>query len=144
MSAHRTRSLCLLCICSACTFLTAPAAARAAAPFSSTADRQVWVTDGPVDAVAIGPDGTTYIGGKFGYVGPVTGSGVALDATSGARNVSFPPVHGQVSAAVSDGAGGYYIGGYFTKVGGLTRHDIAHILADGSVDPPSTPTRTAR
>ena len=37
-------------------------------------------------------------------------------------------------ATVPDGAGGYYVGGAFTEVGGTTRNNIAHILADGSVD----------
>jgi len=108
--------------------------AAAGAP-SSTPDEQVWVTNGPVYATAIAPDGTTYIGGDFTYVAPNTGSGAALDATSGTPDTSSPQVlGGDVYAAASDGAGGYYIGGAFTKVGGQFRNHIAHILADGSVD----------
>ena len=113
--------------------------AVAAGALSSTPDEQVWVTNGPVYAAAIAPDGTTYIGGDFSYVGPRTGSGVALDAASGARDTAFPLVEGSVSAVAADGAGGYYIGGDFTKVGGLTRNELAHILADGSVDPTFDP-----
>ena len=44
-----------------------------------------------------------------------------------------------MNAAVGDGAGGYYIGGQFTQVGGISRNSIAHILADGSVDPAFDP-----
>ncbi len=94
MSAHRSRSLSLVCVCCLAAFVAAPAAARAAAPLSSTPDQQAWVTNGTVVAIAIGPDGTTYIGGNFTYVGPNTGGGAALDATSGAPDMSFPLVEG--------------------------------------------------
>ncbi|MBK9075231.1 MAG: PQQ-binding-like beta-propeller repeat protein [Flavobacteriales bacterium] len=40
-----------------------------------------------------------------------------------------------MQTAVSDGAGGWYIGGAFTEVGGLPRLRLAHILSDGSVGP---------
>ncbi len=46
---------------------------------------------------------------------------------------------GFVSASVPDGAGGFYIGGAFGEVGGQPRKNIAHILADGSVDPAFDP-----
>jgi len=127
-------SLWLMCLGCLVALLFAPVAARADVPLNSTPDPQVWVTNGTVRATAIGPDGTTYIGGDFTYVGPATGSGVALNATSGARDTSFPFVDGRVDAAVPDGAGGFYISGTFTVVGGFARNNIAHILAGGSVD----------
>ncbi|MCG8436287.1 MAG: hypothetical protein MJA83_19895, partial [Gammaproteobacteria bacterium] len=37
-------------------------------------------------------------------------------------------------AAAADGEGGWYIGGKFTKVGDVERDNLAHILADGTVD----------
>ena len=132
-------SLCLLCVFCLATLLAAPEAARADGALSSTPDQQPWVTNDTVYAIATGPDGITYIGGGFTYVGPNTGGGAALDATSGAPDMSFPQVEGTVEAAVSDGAGGYYIGGVFTRVGGVTRNGIAHILPDGSVDPAFDP-----
>jgi hypothetical protein len=128
-------SLCLVCFACPAVLLSAPSMARATGEPSSTPDEEVWVTDGTVRAIAIAPDGTTYIGGDFFYVGPRTGHGVALDATTGVHDPSFPLVDGGVvSAAVPDGSGGYYIGGGFTEVGGLTRNHIAHILSDGTVD----------
>ena len=117
MSAHRYWNLCLVGLCCLAAMLAAPAAAGAHAPLSSTPDEQVWITNGAVDATAIGPDGTTYIGGNFTYVGPVTGCGAALDATSGARDTAFPLVNGHVYAAVPDGAGGFYIGGVLHQGG---------------------------
>lgn len=41
---------------------------------------------------------------------------------------------GQAHASAPDGAGGWYIGGFFRLVGSTPRDNIAHILADGSVD----------
>jgi hypothetical protein len=38
-----------------------------------------------------------------------------------------------VRVAVSDGAGGFYIGGDFTEVDGLARNRLAHILANGTL-----------
>ena len=125
---------CLVCLGCLAALLVAAVPARADVPLSSTPDPQVWVTNGTVRAMATAADGTTYIGGSFLYVGPATGSGVALNATSGARDTSFPFVDGRVDAAVPDGAGGFYISGTFTVVGGFARNNIAHILAGGSVD----------
>ncbi len=44
-----------------------------------------------------------------------------------------------IEATISDRAGGWYIAGIFTTVGGLSRGGLAHILADGSVDPSFNP-----
>ena len=113
--------------------LAALPAAGSALP-RPTPDRGVWVTDGPVRAIAAGPDGTTYIGGDFSRVGPRTGSGVAVDAVSGVRTAGYPFVDGAVYAAAPDGDGGVFIGGIFRSVGGVARAYLAHIRADGSVD----------
>src|SRR5262249_24582903 len=45
----------------------------------------------------------------------------------------FPVVNGTVLAAVSDGSGGWYLGGQFTAVGAAARSNLAHVLADHSV-----------
>src|SRR5262245_30235939 len=42
----------------------------------------------------------------------------------------LPAVQGVVHCIVSDGSGGWYIGGDFERVGGLERHNLAHVLAD--------------
>src|SRR5207253_2725231 len=81
--------------------------------------------------------GITYIGGLFTQVGPRTGPGVGIDATSG-QSTGLPEVSGGsavVEAVVPDGAGGWYVGGAFTRVGGLPRLNLAHIRADRVVDP---------
>ncbi len=91
-----------------------------------------WVTDGAVHSVL--PAGNvTYIGGSFDYVGPNAGSGVPIDTVSGIPVDPYPRVNGKVNAVVPDGAGGWYIGGDFTRAGGVDRNRLAHVQADGSV-----------
>ena len=75
---------------------------------------QAQVVDGPngdVKAIARGADGTTYFGGTFTAWGPQTGGGASIATADGAVNRAFPYVLGIVYASVSDGAGGFYIGG---------------------------------
>src|SRR5437867_6868746 len=99
---------------------------------AQTIDPSLWVVNGPVNA--LGRDGNSlYLGGAFDQVGPATGGGVPLDATSGAFPASFPRVNGRVYTAVSDGAGGWYIGGSFTAVGGVARTNLARVASDQSV-----------
>jgi hypothetical protein len=118
-----------------------------AADLASRPDR-TFVTNGPVNAVVRAGD-TIYIGGRFDRVGPRTGPGVevGLDGSessgmpeiSGAGPTSLFGAGGSVSAVAPDGSGGWFIGGLFTHVGGVPRTNLAHIRADGSVDPNFAP-----
>jgi hypothetical protein len=99
----------------------------------SSAPDETWVTDGRVQSMEYVGD-KVYLGGSFRQVGPNTGFGVALSATEGNWDASFPKVDGNVFAAVADGNGGWYIGGDFSKVGSSERSRLAHILPDGQVD----------
>ncbi len=92
------------------------------------------VVNGVVYAVAVAPDGTTYLGGRFDRIGKASGYGVLFDA-AGAALAAFPTVNGAIAAVAPDEAGGWYIGGAFTKVGATSRRYLAHVLADGTVDP---------
>ena len=87
---------------------------------SSIPREETWVTNGSVSAIVRTAD-TVYIGGRFTYVGPSTGTGVPIDTASGQPAATFPPVTGTVFASIPDGAGGWYIGGQFTQVGGARR-----------------------
>lgn len=96
-------------------------------------DANLWITDGDVHTVV--PSGNTlYVGGTFAYVGPNTGGWTELEA-SGKTVAHLPRVNGDILGTVSDGAGGWWICGTFTKVAGIARPGIAHVLADGSVSP---------
>lgn len=97
-------------------------------------DTRFWVTDGNVNATVQSGD-TLYVGGNFTYIGPNTGSGTSLSLLTGAPLANSPRVDGLVLAVAPDGSGGWYLGGQFTKVGGVARQHLAHLLADQSLDP---------
>lgn len=79
------------------------------------------------------------MGGDFRKVGLSTGSVAVLDKNSGtaipSRFCPFLKVKGDTYAAVPDGSGGFYIGGYFTHVQGIKRSQVAHILPGCQLDP---------
>ena len=104
-----------------------------------TDPRATWVPDGEVKAVAISGS-TAYIGGNFSRIAPYTGSSARFNASTAQLRSPWPEVNGVVNAVVSDNAGGWYLGGDFTSVGGVPRTDLAHVMADGTVDPTWAPT----
>lgn len=75
-----------------------------------------------------------YIGGNFNYVGLNTQYGALSDTANDYPNMDFPQFNGNVYALVPDGSGGWYAGGYFTSVGGVSKSYLAHIKSDNSVD----------
>ncbi len=90
--------------------------------------------------VIVPHDNVTYIGGNFDELAAITGAFSRLDAVSARRIAPLVETQGgEVRASVPDGAGGFYIGGTFNRVGGVARARIAHILADGSLDPNFNP-----
>jgi trimeric autotransporter adhesin len=99
------------------------------------------VTNGAVEAMAVSGE-TLYLGGQFSMVGPRTGLGVPFNSDLSTRDTAVPQVSGLdgvIYTAISDGAGGWYVGGKFTNVGGFARSDLVHILANNTVDPSFTP-----
>lgn len=100
---------------------------------AQTIDTSLWVPNGVVNALV--RDGNTlYLGGQFTRVAPPTGGWILADAAIGALTAARPRFAGVVYATASDGAGGWYVGGHFDYVGGVARRNLAHVLADGSVD----------
>lgn len=69
---------------------------------------------------------TLYAGGDFTRVGSnwINTRGATIDS-AGVVNSSSPIVNGSISVAISDGSGGWFIGGDFTSVGGQSRNRIA-------------------
>ncbi len=111
---------------------------RSSVPASSP-DAATYVTNGSgnpsVDALARSGN-TLYIGGSFSTIGPRLGPLVSLDPTTGTYSATFPKVNvgGSISAVASDGAGGEYVGGTFNSIGGASVENVAHVLANGTVD----------
>lgn len=100
-----------------------------------------WVPDNSsVTTMAEGDDGTIYIGGSFHNIGPATGPGVVMNNTTAVLGTypfvrGGPPSSDNVRHVISDGSGGWFIGGRFTSIGDESIANIAHIESDGSVDP---------
>jgi hypothetical protein len=95
---------------------------------------EFWSTNGEVNALAISGN-TLYVGGEFTHVGPVTGPGVPVDATTGLPVAGFPAVDGCIYTVASDGAGGWFVGGSFQTIGGAARLNLAHVLSNMTVTP---------
>jgi Tol biopolymer transport system component len=67
--------------------------------------------------------------------GEPTGPLVAFFARTGARAGRFPSVSGgRVDAIITDGHGGWFIGGAFSHVGGILCSRLAHVLSSFRVD----------
>ncbi len=112
--------------------LAACLAVIAGTAFAQAIDSRLWVTNGSVNSV-VRSGQTIYLGGLFDRIGPASGGGVPFNLSSGSAAASFPQVAGAVYAVASDAAGGWYIGGSFTSVGGQPRVNLAHVASDLSV-----------
>jgi len=85
-------------------------------------------------------NGVRYVGGDFtSFQAWDTGRAARVALSDGAVDATFPKVNGDVDAVEFDGNGGYVIGGMFGSVDGQTRTRLAHIRADGSLNPDFAP-----
>ncbi|MBI3414120.1 MAG: hypothetical protein HY043_02180 [Verrucomicrobia bacterium] len=92
-----------------------------------------WITDGVVQSV-VETGGVVYVGGAFAHTGPLTGGGVPLDLDTGQAATNYPRITGTVRAAVSDGSGGWFVGGQITAVNDQAVANLAHLRADNTLD----------
>ena len=108
---------------------------RSAAPPTTVSSRYVVVGDGPVLRFR----NTVYVGG-VSWLGAPTGSAVTVSAATGnAQPVRARVAGGSVQVSIPDGTGGWYVGGTFTSVGGVERPGLAHLTANGALDPDFVP-----
>jgi hypothetical protein len=98
-----------------------------------------WIANNQVNAI-VETKGVVYLGGNFTYVGPNTGPGGVVNATTGEPDTGWPRLSGDfatpyhwVTEAIPDGAGGWYVSGLFTRVGGLQREHVTRLLANKTV-----------
>jgi hypothetical protein len=115
------------------------ARAHLAAVDAATGSLLPWApsTDLPVDALAVSPAGTVYVGGEFTTVNGVARSRLAaVDGVSGALGAWNPGADATVRAlAVSGVNGRLYAGGDFKNVAGAARTRLAAFsLSSGSLD----------
>ncbi len=93
-----------------------------------------WIPNGVIRGTAEGPDGMTYLGGEFNRISPYSGSAVPIDLMQNSVLPQFPKINGTVQVIISDGKGGWYLGGLFDRVGEKRIRNLVHILPDYSVD----------
>ena len=77
---------------------------------------------------------TVYMGGQFDYMARVTGNGAMFQLPRDANTTYMPRVNGTIDLVVSDGNGGWYVAGDFTKVGLDSVRYLAHIKNDKKLD----------
>jgi hypothetical protein len=124
----------------ACTGIGLPTDTQALNPPNTPTQSAFGVLGNGAVSVIVPHGDVTYIGGNFDELAAITGAFARLDSTTARRIAPLAETrHGEVRTSVPDGNGGFYIGGTFTSVGGESRARIAHILADGSVDPNFNP-----
>ena len=97
-------------------------------------EKNFYVTDNVVETVEVVGD-SVYVGGHFQHVGLYTGPLAPVSLSTGATLPNFPEANDYIFGLASDGNGGWFVGGDFTEIGGVARNHVAHILADGTVDP---------
>ncbi|MFC3908261.1 hypothetical protein ACFORL_04120 [Legionella dresdenensis] len=94
-----------------------------------------WVTNGDVNAIAYNPaTNLVYLGGQFTQVGPRTGTGAPVDETNGLLVTPYGLLNNYIETAISDGSGGWYVGGNLFYVNDASSPYIAHILENGNID----------
>jgi uncharacterized delta-60 repeat protein len=92
----------------------------------------------PVRSLAVQPDGRILIAGRFTTVNGVGRNNVARLEPDGSLDPTFlaglSGTNGDVYALAPQPDGRVLIGGTFTTVHGVTRHRVARLEADGSLD----------
>ncbi len=100
---------------------------------AQTVDPNTLGLNGQVNAI-VSDANYVYAGGDFTTTRVNTGVGAGVSMAT-ANNLGLPKVvTGQIYAAITDGTGGWFIGGQFTTIGSTTKNNLAHILANGTVD----------
>ena len=80
-----------------------------------------------------------YAGGNFNNGGFYTNFTAHYSSGTDIPTWGFPIANGSINVILPDGTGGWYVGGNFTVIGGITRNRIAHILANMTIDPNFNP-----
>jgi hypothetical protein len=100
------------------------------------------VRNGP-DRIAHDKGYTMLMGSSMYETGKYSGNGIAIDAATGIYDAALPVISGNVAAVVSDGQGGWYIGGSLTAVDNEPVENLIHIKADKTLDASFNPAPNA-
>lgn len=75
--------------------------------------------------------------------GKYSGNAVAINAATGIYDADFPKISGTIATVVSDGQGGWYIGGSLTAIDNEPIGNLIHIKADKTLDTSFNPVPNA-
>ncbi len=81
----------------------------------------------------VSTDEYTYICGDFTIAGRYSSINKCRTDKYELRG-NFPRINGSVNSIISDGAGGWYVGGFFTTVNDQTKNYLVRINSDGSIN----------
>jgi len=100
---------------------------------SQSYNDSIYTPNGKVHSVIRKGD-SVYIGGQFTALARVTGNGALFELPRSQNTTYMPRVNGTIDLVVSDGSGGWYIAGDFTRVGLDSIKYLAHIRSDKKFD----------
>lgn len=72
------------------------------------------------------------VGGSFTLAGTSAGGDVKVSGSNVVK--TFPRISGEIFTSASDGNGGWYLGGNFSKIGTDTFYNAVHVKSDNSID----------
>lgn len=81
-----------------------------------------------------------YISGSFTQAGSYKSYLLSFDEEDIFPEQTFPDANSTIEAIEPDGNGGYYVGGSFSQLNGVSHSRLRHILADGTIDADFLPT----
>lgn len=103
------------------------------AGFTQSLDPVTLSTNGTVEVIEKSGD-TLFVGGSFSEIGYSASYVSLIDPATNLPTSDGPFLNSSVYANISDGSGGWYIGGFFTTINGEITNRVAHILPNLSVD----------
>jgi hypothetical protein len=93
-----------------------------------------WNPDGAVHTI-LATNGLVYLGGSFNSLSRQNvPTAAGFDFSSASLDPDFPVINGAVHSIISDGEGGWFMGGEFSLVSDLPRANLVHLRADKTVD----------
>ncbi|MEP7319257.1 MAG: delta-60 repeat domain-containing protein, partial [Panacibacter sp.] len=77
---------------------------------------------------------SVFVGGSYTRLGLRTDYLGSITTGSGNADQSMPVANGQIRSISPDGTGGWYVAGFFTQIGGVSRSYVARLNPDKTVN----------
>ncbi|TXI67801.1 MAG: T9SS type B sorting domain-containing protein [Cyclobacteriaceae bacterium] len=96
------------------------------------------ITEGSIHSITASGS-YTVLQGNFNSIGSYQGNGVVIDVATGTYDPTWPIFHGNVSAAISDNNGGWFVAGT-SNVNSTLYQRLVHVKSDKTIDETWSPT----